>query len=118
MKRIILLLAVLALPAIAQENGNPPVADWEQLRVQAAELRNRAKLMRTQADKTHADAELYCRDKLLVAGCLDDARKARQEAERAIRRIELEAANIDQRLRHHDYEVKLERRREKAQPQQ
>lgn len=113
MKRIIAILGLLAFSAIAQEAGQAET-DWEHLRAQATELRNRAKLMRTQADKTHADAALYCRDRLLVAGCLEDARKARQEAERAIRRLELEAANIDRRLRYHDYEVKQERRQQKA----
>ena len=43
------------------------------------------------ADQTHADADKLCREKLLMSSCLDDARKARQEAERAIRRVELEA---------------------------
>jgi hypothetical protein len=114
MKHFFAILGLLALPALAQpDHGNPPTTDWEQLRAQATELRSRAKLMRTQADKTHADAEQYCRGKLLVAGCLDDARKARQDAEHAIRRVELEAVGIDRRVRIHEHELKLEQRAEK-----
>lgn len=112
MKQLIAILGFLALPAMAQEITKPAV-DWDHLRAQATELRSRAKLMRTQADKTHADAEQYCHGKLLVAGCLEDARKARQEAERAIKRVELEAVEIDRRLRVHEHELKLERRAEK-----
>jgi len=114
MKHFLAILGLLALPALAQQGGgNPPDTDWEQLRTQATELRNRAKLMRTQADKTHADAEKYCQGKLLFAGCIADAKKARQEAERAIQRVELEAVGIDRRIRVHDYGLKLERRAEK-----
>lgn len=112
MKQLIAILGFLALPAMAQEPAKADM-DWEQLRAQATELRGRAKLMSTQADKTHSDAEKLCHEKLLVASCLDDARKARQEAERAIRRVELEAVGIDRRIRVHDHEVKLERRAEK-----
>lgn len=115
MKHFLAILGMLALPAMssmAQDGATPPTADGERLRAQAAELRSRAKLMRTQADQTHADAEKYCREKLLVASCLDDARKARQEAERAIRRVELEAVDIDRRLRVQAYEAKLRRRAE------
>jgi hypothetical protein len=112
MKQLIAILGFLALPAMAQEAAMPDV-DWEQLRAQATELRSRAKLMRTQADKTQADAERYCQGKLLVAGCIVDARHARREAERAIRRVELEAVEIDRRLRVHEHELKLERRAEK-----
>lgn len=106
------MLVLPAMSAMAQDGTTPPATDREQLRAQAAELRIRAQLMRTQADQTHADAEKYCREKLLVASCLDDARKARQEAERAIRRVELEAVDIDRRLRAHEYEAKLRRRAE------
>jgi len=112
MKQLIAILGILALPAMAQEAAQPAV-DWEHLRAQATELRSRAKLMRTQADKTQADAEKYCQGKLLVAGCIVDAKKARQEAERAIQRVELEAVAIDRRVRLHEYELKLERRAEK-----
>lgn len=115
MKHFLAILGLLALPAMspmAQDGTPPPATDGAQLRAQAAELRGRARLMRTQADQTHADAEKYCREKLLVASCLDDARKARQEAERAIRRVELEAVEIDRRLRVHEYEAKLRRRAE------
>lgn len=114
MKHFLAILGLLALSALAQQDGgDPPATDWEQLRAQSTELRGRAKLMRTQADKTHADAEAYCRDKLLFAGCIADAKKARQEAEGAIRRVELEAVNIDRRIRAHEYEIKLEQRAEK-----
>jgi Tfp pilus assembly protein FimT len=113
MKQLIAILGLLALPAMAQEAVKPDV-DWEQLRAQATELRGRAKQMRTQADKTQTDADRLCREKLLVSSCLDDAKKARQEAERAIRRVELEAVEIDRRLRYHNHEVKLEQRRQKA----
>lgn len=115
MKHFLAILGMLALPAMsamARDGTTPPATDREQLRAQAAELRSRAQLMRTQADQTHADAEKYCREKLLVASCLDDARKARQEGERAIRRVELEAVDIDRRLRAHEYEAKLRRRAE------
>jgi len=112
MKPLIAILGLLALPAFTQEAAKPDV-DWELLRAQASELRGRAKLMRTQADKTHADAEKLCQEKLLVAGCLDDARKARQEAERAIRRVELEAVELDRRVRVHAHEVKLDQQAEK-----
>ncbi|MEW6512370.1 MAG: hypothetical protein AB1443_00050 [Pseudomonadota bacterium] len=112
MKQLIAILGLLVFPAIAQETATAD-ADWELLRAQSTELRSRAKLMRTQADKTQADAEKYCQGKLLVAGCLEDARKARQEAERAIRRVELEAVGIDRRLRIHEHELKLEKRAEK-----
>lgn len=114
MKQLITLLGFLALSVgapLAQETTRPDV-DWEQLRAQATELRSRAKLMRTQADKTQADAERYCQGKLLVAGCIEDARHARQDAEKAIRRVELEAVEIDRRLRIHEHELKLERRAE------
>lgn len=113
MKHFLAILGMLALPAMspmAQDDTAPPATDRDQLRAQAAELRGRAKLMRTQADQTHADADRLCHERLLVASCLDDARKARQEAERAIRRVELEAVEIDRRLRVHEYEAKLRRR--------
>lgn len=115
MKHFLAILGMLALPAkspMAQDGTTPPATDGAQLRAQAAELRGRARLMRTQADQTHADAEGYCQGKLLVSSCLDDARKARQEAERAIRRVELEAVEIDRRLRVQEYEAKLRRRAE------
>lgn len=111
MKQLIAILGFLAFTAIAQEAARPD-ADLDQLRTQAAELRGRAKLMRTQADQTHADADKLCREKFLMSSCLDDARKARQEAERAIRRVELEAVDIDRRLRVHEHEAKLRRRAE------
>lgn len=110
MKHFIALLCVLALPALAQEAATPPATDWEQLRAQAAELRQRAKSMRTQADKTRDDTEAGCQGRLLLAGCLADAKVARQEAERAIRRTELEALGIERRIKVHDHEVRLERR--------
>lgn len=112
MKLLIAILAFLALPALAQDVSESS-EDWDQLRAQSTELRGRAKLMRTQADKTHADAKALCREKLLMSSCLDDARHARQEAERAIQRIERQAAEIDRRLRIHDHEVKLEQRAQK-----
>jgi hypothetical protein len=121
MKHFIGLLAVLALPAlaqVAQDAGSTPAVDWEQMRAQATELRSRAKLMRSQADRTHADAEKLCGEKLLMASCLVDAKKARQEAERAIQRVELEAVDIDRRIRIHDHEVKLQCRAEKDREQE
>ncbi len=111
-----ILLTLLALPALAQapgEAGTAPDTDWDPLRAQTTELRARAKLMSTQADKTHAEAAALCREKLLMASCLQDARKARQEAEGAIQRVEREAAEIDRRLRIHDREERLERRAQK-----
>lgn len=120
MKHFIVFLAILALPAIAQDvvSAPSPVEDWEQLRVQATELRSRAKQMRIQADKTRVDAETFCREKILVASCLDDAKKGRQEAERAIQRMELEALGMERRVRVHDHEVKLERRAERNRGQE
>jgi len=109
---------VLALPALAQDAAPPAAEDWEQLRAQAADLRQRAKRMRFQADKTHADAEVLCREKFLMAGCLEDARKARQEAERAVRRVDLEALGIERRIKVHEHELKLERRAEKERQRQ
>jgi hypothetical protein len=117
MKSISAILAtLLALPVLAQGPADAipqPDTHWEQLRAQSTELRGRAKLMRTQADKTHTDATALCREKFLMASCLDDAKKARQEAERAIQRVEREAAEIDRRLRIHDHEVRLEQRAQK-----
>lgn len=96
--------------ARAAEEAVASAEEREQLHAQAVELRNRAKLMRTQADKTRVDAEALCRDKLLVASCMDDARKARQEAERAIQRIDLEAVEHERRLRYQTHAAKLEQR--------
>lgn len=118
MKYLIALLCVLALPALAQETAPPPAADWEQLRAQAIDLRQRAKSMRTQADKTRDETEAGCRGRLLLAGCLADAKQARQEAERAIRRTELEALGIERRIQAHDREIKLERRAAQAREQE
>jgi hypothetical protein len=117
MKHFIALLCVLvplALPALAQDVAAPPVEDWGQLRAQAADLRSRAKLMRTQADKTRVESETFCHEKFLMASCLADAKQARQEAERAIRRVELEALGIERRIKVHEHELKLERRRQKT----
>jgi len=112
MKRLIAILFFLACPALAQETDTREV-DWEQLRVQAASLRDRAERIRTAADENRATSERACQDKLLVAGCMEDARTTHQEAERNARRIELEAIEIDKRLRRHDYEAKLQQRAEK-----
>ena len=114
MKQLITILGLLALPTLAQEIAAPD-ADWEQLRVQAAELRGQAKLQRTRADQMRAEAEKLCRGKLFVSGCMVDARKSRNEAEQAIRQGETEAVEIEQRVRAHDYEVKLRQRAEKEQ---
>lgn len=118
MKHFIALLCALALPALAQEAPAPPAEDWELLRAQAVDLRQRAKSMRTQADKTRVESEAFCRDKFLMAGCLEDARKARQEAEGALRRVELEALGIERRIKAHDREVRLERRAAKDREQE
>lgn len=112
MKLLIAILALLALPVVAQD-APAKVEDWDQLRAQATDLRGRAKLMRTQADKTHTDATALCREKFLMASCLEDAKHARQEAERAIQRVEREAVEIDRRLRIHDHEVRVEQRARK-----
>jgi hypothetical protein len=119
MKHFIALWCVLALPVLAQEapiapdGDDPRVVDWEQLRARATDLHGRAKQMRFQADRTRDDATAYCRDRILVASCMEDARKARHDAERAIRRIEQEARQIELRLRAHEHEIRLERRAEK-----
>ncbi|MDP1651859.1 MAG: hypothetical protein Q8L56_03955 [Rhodocyclaceae bacterium] len=121
MKHLIALLCVLAplvLPVRAQDVAAPPAEDWAQLRAQAADLRSRAKLMRTQADKTRVESEAFCREKFLMASCLEDARKARQEAERATHRVELEALGIERRIRVREHELKLERRAEKQQAEE
>jgi len=112
MKRLIAILFFLACPALAQETDTRDV-DWEQLRAQAASLRERAELMRAAADETRATTERACQGKLLVAGCMEDAHTTHQEAGRSARRIELEAIEIDKRLRRHDYEAKLQKRAEK-----
>lgn len=110
----LLLALVMGVPvARAAEETATSAAEPEHLRVQANELRSRAKWMRTQADKTQADAEMLCRDKLLMASCLDDARKARQEAERAILRVEREAAELERRHRYQARAAKLAQRVEK-----
>lgn len=121
MKHFIALLCVLvplALPVRAQDVATPPAEDWVQLRAQATDLRSRAKLMRTQADKTRVESEAFCREKFLMASCLEDAKKARQEAERATQRVELEALGIERRIRVHEHELKLERRAEKQQAEE
>lgn len=111
MKARIALCALIAFPALAQES---PALDPEQLRAEAQALRQRAKLMRAEADQTKAAADRLCYEKLLVAHCLDEARRARQEAERAIRRLELEAAALERRLRQYEYDLKQAARAEKA----
>ena len=102
----------MASASLAADTSTPSAAEREHLRAQANELHSRAKLMRNQADKTKTDAETLCRDKLLFAGCMDDARKARQEAERAILRIEREAAEFERQYRHQAQAAKLEQRAE------
>ncbi len=118
MKHFIALLCVLvplALPVRAQDVATTmPAEDWAQLRAQAADLRSRAKLMRMQADKTRVESEAFCREKFLMASCLEDSRKARHEAERATHRVELEAIGIERRIRIHEHELKLERRQQKT----
>lgn len=118
MKHFIAMLCVLALPVLAQDVVAPPVEDWGQLHAQAADLRSRAKLMRTQADKTKVESEAFCREKFLMASCLEDARKARQEAERATQRVEHEARGIEHHIKVHEHELKLERRAEKERRRQ
>jgi hypothetical protein len=121
MKHFIALLCVLvslAPPARAQDVAAPPVEDWGQLRAQAADLRSQAKQLRTQADNTRVESEAFCREKFFMASCLADAKQARQEAERAIRRVELEALGIERRIKVHERESKLERRAEKERAQE
>jgi hypothetical protein len=113
MKRLIVILGFMAWPAWAQESDAQDI-DWEQLRSQATSLRERAVQMRTVADQTRATTERACQDKLLVAGCMEDASQTYQEAERSARSVELEAINIEKRLRRHDYEARLQKRAEKS----
>lgn len=113
MRKLIALACLVVAPVLAQDAAPPAVEDRERLRAQAAELRQRAKQMRALADKTHADAEASCRGRFLMAGCLEDARHARQEAGRAIRGVDLEAIAIERRIRVIDREEKLRRRAEK-----
>jgi hypothetical protein len=108
MRRLVAILALLALPALAQEPE-----DWDALRAQAKELRSQAKALRAQGKQTEIEATAQCRHKVFMSGCNEDARKQYQETERTARGIDLEAFDIEQRIRHHDHEVKLERRAEK-----
>lgn len=112
MRKLIALACLVVAPVLAQDAA-APAEDREQLRARAAELRQRARQMRALADKTHADAEASCRGRFLMAGCLEEARHARQEAERAIRGVDLEAIAIERRIRVLDHEEKLRRRAEK-----
>lgn len=112
MRRLSVIIGFLVLPALAQPIASGE-ADWEQLRAQAAELRERVKQMRTTADQTQLATEHACREKLLMSGCMEDAQKTRQEAERSARRVELDAIEIEKRLRKYDYEVRLQKRAEK-----
>ena len=123
MKPPLAFLALLAIwPAWAQDPtapaAPPPGEDWAALRAQAGELHARASALRKAGDETQAAADLACREKIFVSACVDDARKARQETERAAQDIDQQAVAIEKRLRYHEHDLKLQRRADKEAAQQ
>ena len=115
-KYVIWLLGFWLQSALSQEMpppDTPAVTDLGLLRAEATDLRQRAKHMRLQADKTKLDADTLCRQKFLMSACLEEARQAHQEAGRAARRIDLQAIEIEQHLRRIDHEKKTRQNAER-----
>lgn len=116
--------AALAGGAMAQEAA-PGVApgaaaaaeDWEQLRAQARELRQKAKQMRGDAQALHDATAKACWEKFLVSGCQQDAKVELRKAEREARQVDLEALAVEKRVAAHERELqrakKLERQRQR-----
>ena len=113
----------LAGGAMAQETapgGAPGAAaaeDWEQLRAQARELRQKAKQMRGDAQALHDATAKACWEKFLVSGCQQDAKVELRKAEREARQVDLEALAVEKRVAAHERELqrakKLERQRQR-----
>lgn len=117
MKRmiIVVVLWVVAVSARAQDVAtSPPDEDWNALRGRAAEMHEKVKGMRAEAERRHVETEKACRGKFLAASCIEDAGKARHEAEREAKRVEREARDIERRIKAHEREVKEARRLEEA----
>jgi hypothetical protein len=107
----LLLLSLLISPHAV---GVPDDQEQASLRLQAAELRNSAKTQRADAETSYAAEERICMGKFLVASCLEEAKKARQEKLREIKRAEQEARGIDRKIKANAREMKAARRQEES----
>lgn len=121
MKRLIGLLWLAALPALAQETAGaapPPAEDWERLGTQVRELREQARQMRDAAQQAHAAEQQACWKKFLVSACLEEAKMAMREKEREAKALEIEAGRIDRRIRQHERGDRAARRDQELRDQQ
>jgi hypothetical protein len=111
--------AALAGGAMAQEAapGPPPAAaeDWEQLRAQARELRQKAKQMRGDAQAVHDATAKACWEKFLVSGCQQDAKVELRKVERAAQQVDLEALAFEKRVAAHERELQRAKKLERQQ---
>lgn len=107
--RIILLSALLMS---TQAHGVPDDMEQTALRPRAEELRIGARTQRASAENVYATEERICLGKFLAASCLEDAKKARQQALREAKRAEQEARGIDRKIKANEREMKAARRQQ------
>jgi hypothetical protein len=115
MRRLIGLLWLAVLPALAQEAGGTapaPAEDWERLATQAREMRDQARQIHEAAQQTYAAAQQICWKKFLVSACLEEAKMAMRDKEREAKTLEIEAGRIERRIRLHEQQEKAARRDE------
>jgi hypothetical protein len=89
-RTIFLVLSLIAgLPLLAQEAEKP--ASAPQTLEEAGEWLQRAEVMRDEADRRYVAEEAACYRKVLVSGCLEDARERRMQTIVGAQKLEIPA---------------------------
>lgn len=111
MKPLLLAAMLVALPAAASDFGTryPVGSVRDAAQAQAALKAADAEMARIVQDEKRREAECY--RGLLVNSCRDDVRRERQLAEREVKRVQLEAHDLQRRL---DAEQFAKRRAQEA----
>ena len=106
MPRLAVLLLFFCAAAWAQDA--PPLSD-DALRREAAELRERAKGMRQEAESRLETANRSCWERFLVTRCIEQAKLERQDGLAEARSIEQRARAIERDLRQREHEARVVR---------
>jgi hypothetical protein len=106
---------VAASPLQAQESAPRPKADWEKRIDQISEMENKARAIRSDAQRSYKEAENKCNQNFFTSSkCIAKAKVSLLEAENAAKRIEKQALNLEMKAKAETREAKRVSKMEKA----
>ena len=109
------LFCVVVPPLQAQESAPRPRADWEKRIDHVNEMNNKARKIRSDAQRAFNDAENKCNQNYFTSTkCIGKARVSLLEAENEAKRIEKEALDIEMKVKAETRETKRVSKMEKA----